>query len=381
MDPTALSIASFASGVERFRADYNTLEFYCNATRGLRCDPYDFPAFGDPIFWTNDEGIEYVLFDNRTTPQVFDPAQTVDQLGVGHLETPYADEFIVAFETQVAAETSLELTYVNKKTNQIIEDTCVNNSWAWGDGPRPSYDDPDTWTTAGGCGFYVITNFDDFYRQYEAVILQAQTRRNRMNLLASYTYSTSEGNTPNGAADTYATELADYFPAHFYNQEGYMPDDRRHRVKLNGYYLFPHNWTIGFDGFYSSPGHQTVFADCDNVLNADSDDPIFAAYGTTQAQMATYCTTPDGATLGGGNIYISKAGEYETKSIWQLDVQGSKTWNIKNLDLTVVATVYNILNNEADRSFNSEAFVGQDVGQTTSWWLPRRYEVGFRVEF
>ena len=59
MDPTALSIASFASGVERFRADYNTLEFYCNSTRGALCDPSQAPpSFGDPIFWTNDEGFD-----------------------------------------------------------------------------------------------------------------------------------------------------------------------------------------------------------------------------------------------------------------------------------------------------------------------------------
>jgi hypothetical protein len=384
MDPTALTIPNFASGVFRTLADYNTLEFYCNATRGALCDPSQAPpSFGDPIYWTNLEGIEYVLFDNRGTPQTFEPAQTLDQAGLGKLEAPYADEFIIAFETQVARETSIELTYVNKKTKEIIEDTCANNTWAWGDGEYPNLDDESTWTTAGGCTNYVITNFSDFYRDYEAFILQAQTRRDRLHLLASYTYSESFGNTANGPAESYATVLADYYPAHFYNREGYLPDHREHRVKLNGYYLFPKGWTIGFDGFYSSAGHQTVYAYCD-VLNDPelAGDPIFEQYGTTWEQINSYCTTPDGANLGEStDIFISKRGEYETKSVWQLDVQGSKTWNLRKLDLTVVGTVYNILNNEADRTFNTEAFSSRDVGETVTWWLPRRYEVGFRIEF
>ena len=382
MDPTALSIPSFASGVTEIYHDYNTMEFYCNATRGLLCDPDDFPAsFGDPIFFTSGEGNQYVLFDNRTEPTIYDPAQTLDQAGVGHLETPHSDQYIIAFETQVARDTSIELQYVNKRTENIIEDTCSNNSWAWGDGERPSLDDPSTWTTGAGCEFFMITNFEDFYRDYEAFILQAETRRERFHLLASWTYSDSYGNTANGALQSYATELADFYPVHFFNREGNLPDHREHRFKLNGYYLFPRNWTVGFDGFYSSAGHQTVFSTCANLQNADPDDPLFAQFGTSHSDLVSYCSTGDGAFLGTTDIFISERGAYETKSIWQLDVQASKTWNLNKFDITAVFTVYNILDNEADQSFNTEAFVSREVGETVTWWLPRRYEVGFRIEF
>lgn len=375
MDPTALSIPDFASGVVETYHDYNTLEFYCNATRGTLCDPNMFPpSFGDPYFFTNGEGIEYVLFDNRDEPAVYEPAQTLDQAGVGHLEAPYADEFILAFETQVARETSIELTYVNKQTKDIIEDTCSNNTWAWGDGDYPDLDDPTTWTTGAGCTFFMITNFETFYRDYEAFILSAETRRNRLHLLGSYTYSTSEGNTANGALQSYATALADYFPVHFFNRDGYLPDDRRHRLKVNGYYLFPHNWTVGFDGFYESAGHQSVFSTCQNLIDNMGDDPYLN-------EISAYCYTGDGAFLSTTDIFISKRGAYETKSVWQLDVQGSKTWSLNKVDLTVVATIYNILDNEADRTFNTEAYVNREVGETLTWYLPRRYEVGFRIEF
>ncbi len=375
MDPTALSIPNFASGVVQTYHDYNTMEFYCNATRGSLCDPEMAPpSFGDPIYFTNGEGIDYVLFDNREEPSVYEPAQTLDQAGVGHLQTPYADEFILAFETQIARETSISITYINKKTNDIIEDTCSNNTWAWGDGDAPSLDDSATWTTGADCSYFMITNFSDFYRKYEGLILQAETRRDRLHLLGSYTYSESKGNTANGALQSYATALADFFPLHFYNRDGYLPDDRRHRVKVNGYYLFPHNWTVGFDGFYESAGHQSVFSTCANLIGNMGEDPYLN-------EISAYCYTGDGSFLSTNDIFISERGAYETKSVWQLDMQGSKTWNLNKVDLTVVLTVYNILNNEADRSFNTEAYVARDVGETLTWWLPRRYEVGFRIEF
>jgi len=375
MDPTALSIPSFASGVVEIYHYYNTMEYYCNATHGALCDPYGFPpSFGDPIFFTNGEGYEYVLFDNREEPTVYDPAQTLDQAGVGHLKTPYADEFIIAFETQVARDTSIELSYVNKKTKDIIEDTCSNNTWAWGDGEAPSLDDPNTWTTAGGCEHYMITNFADFYRKYEGWILQAETRRESFHLLASYTYSKSFGNTANGALQSYATELADYFPVHFFNREGYLPDDRRHRVKLNGYYLFPHNWTVGFDGFYESAGHQDLYATCQNLIDHMGDDPYLN-------EISAYCYTGDGAFLGTTDIYLAARGAFETNSVWQLDVQGSKTWSLKGLDLTAVLTVYNLFDREFRNTINSEFTSDDGIYNVTAYYLPRRYEVGFRIEF
>jgi len=414
MDPTALSVPSFASGIVATYRDYSIAEFYCNATRGSLCDPETFPpSFGEPIYWTNAEGIDYVLFDNLGQADIYEPAQTLDQAGVGHLEAPYADEFILAFETQVARETSISITYINKKTKDIIEDTCSDNTWAWGDGDYPDLDDDTTWTSAGDCTFYMITNMPTFFRNYEGVILQAETRRNRLHLLGSYTFSESEGNTANGAAQTYATALADFFPVHFYNREGYLPDHREHRVKLNGYYLFPHNWTVGFDGFFSSAGHQTIFSTCAALAGAGAANARRSIVDQTaefdiDTDLVQYCSTSDGAALGTTDIFLHPRGSFETKSTWQLDIQASKTWNVKSVDITVVGTIYNLFDRELDLTFNSEAYletgeeyqnddpnapyydeyygedsspVLRDIGEPLSYRLPRRYEVGFRIEF
>ena len=57
------------------------------------------------------------------------------------------------------------------------------------------------------------------------------------------------------------------------------------------------------------------------------------------------------------------------------------TWNLKKMDITAVLTVYNLFDRELDRTFNTQAFAGYEIGEATSYRLPRRYELGFRIEF
>jgi hypothetical protein len=423
MDPTALSIPDFASGVPLGIHEYNELEFYCNRV-GL-CDPNSpaIPGDAEPYYFTTGAGITYVLFDNRTNVdanQVFEPAWTLDQAGVGSLQAPYADELIIAYETQLAPETSLELSYVNKETEEIIEDTCINNTWVYGGGPMPSLDDPDTWTTAEGCDRFLIANVPQFYRKYEGYTLKAETRRGSWHMLASYTYSDSTGNTFNGPRQSYATELADFFPVHFANIDGNMPDQSEHRVKLNGFFLLPHRWTIGFDGFWSAPGYEAVTSTCDafqDAMGFRSTVDQMAELGIDPGLLA-YCSTADDAFLANTDILLRPRGDFETKSTWQLDLQFSKSWTVAGMDLTGVLTVLNVFSRELDRTFNDRAFrqdteidddgnpvplnyqdddpsapyydeyYGGDgspvlvpVGAPLRYSLPRRYEIGFRLEF
>jgi len=399
MDPTALSIPSFASGVDQVYHEYNTLEFYCNSL-GI-CDPSRIPPSWDWHSWTNWDGYDYTLIDNRGTT-VYEPAQTLDQAGAGSLAAPYADELILAFETQIAPETSFELTYIDKDTNDIIEDTCSNNTWIWSDDPMPSLDDPNTWTTVAGCEHWMISNNPYFYRKYKAIVGKFETRGDWWHLLVSLTNSSSRGNSANGALQSYATGLGDYFPVNFINQDGYLPDHRKNRLKVSGYALLPWDITVGLDGYWSDKGHITPYASCQNYLSATQ--PVLDYYGITD-EMQQYCYSGDGIPLNGYNIYIKKRGSFETKPTWNIDLQISKAFQIKKVDLSLVLAIYNVVGQELDQAFNGEYFwqneefgdpvvVGQNpvtgediiqyyvpIGKAYSYGLPRRYELGFRVEF
>jgi hypothetical protein len=318
----------------------------------------------------------------------------------------------VAYETQIATDSSVELSYVYKRSEDLIEDTCSGNAWAWGAAPYPSLDDPSSWTTGDDCDHWLFVNMPRAERRYDAWILRGETRQGWGHILASYTYSDARGTNYSGPQN-YAYGEGDFFPVKFYNWAGKMPDHRRHRLKLNGYFLLPKLFTIGVNGFWSSEGHQTVASSCEAFINATSRSELdqMESLAIDPATMS-YCTVPDVPTI----YWIAHwpRGSLQTKSVWQLDVQLSKAWRIGAVDLEAIVTIYNLFDHEWDRSFNFLAFLqdtdqdgigliyqdddpdapyydtyyGADgspvlvpIGAAESYWDPRRYEIGLRIEF
>jgi hypothetical protein len=405
MDPTALTIATFANGLTDIYHDYDTMEFLCN--EGLPCDRdwlQNFYHLDDSqvVDWTNGEGHNYTLFDVHGST-IYGPAQTLDQAGLGNLETPYADELIIAFEMQVAPETSFEVTYVDKETKNLIEDTCSNNGWVWGDPdvPAPDFDDPTTWTASAGCEHYVISNHDYLYREYKAFIGKFETRGDWWHAMFSWTHSDSKGNNQSTAAYSYARGEIDTFPVNFYNIDGYLSDHRKDRLKASGYVLLPHSWTIGVDGYWSSPGHVTTHSTCDAYRGASQEVLDFYGIGEEVREMCDF----ENGVWGSYTIFLEPRGNTETKSTWNVDLSVTKAFSVGQFDMSVILSVYNLFGLELDSYFNSTAFreapedrqdLGEPVyesgpdrpptyyipiGQPLGYRLPRRYELGFRLTF
>lgn len=399
MDPTALTIATFANGLDDIRHEYNTMEYLCNA--GFTCDiNFLETLFGESQEWTNGEGYDYVLFDTRDTT-VYEPAQTLDQAGLGNLQTPYADELILAFEMQVAPETSFEITYVDKKTEMLIEDTCSNNTWVWDSSvPAPSIDDQSTWTTSEGCTNYVISNHDYLYRDYTAIIGKFESRGDWWHGLFSWTHADSKGNNSSTAAWSYARGEIDTYPVNFYNIDGYLGDHREDRLKASGYVLLPKSWTIGLDGYWSAVGHITTQSLCSSYSGAAQEVKDFYGIGDEALEMCNF----EGGVWGGYDIFLEPRGNTTTKSTWNVDLSVSKAFTVGPTDMSLIFSVYNLFDRELDNTFNSTAFrvtdedsgLGQPVyseetgelinyyvpiGQPLSYRLPRRFELGFRLTF
>ena len=422
MDPTTLNIASFASGATESYIEYGTLEYYCNASRGNWCTVEDLPASLQALAfdWTGWDGRTTTVINNRGET-LSSPALTLTESGLGELMAPYSDQFILAYETQIAPQIALEVTYVSKESGDLIEDTCIGNTWAYGQGEMPSLDDPSTWTLAANCGDWLIVNMAGYERTYQAGILKLEARRSWGQVVASYTYSESKGNNESGPRH-YAYGDGDYYPVNFYNNYGWLSDQRDHRVKLNGYFTLPYRFTIGYDAFWSSPGHQTITSTCSAFVAAPgkrSTADQMAALGIDPATLA-YCTSPDGFSFGANySLNHTPRGAVETKGVWQLDLQVTKGFKVAGMEVEGILTVYNLFGQEWDEAFNATAFrqatetdpetgfatglVYQDddpnlpyydeyygadsspvlmpIGAPTSYWDPRRYEIGIRMEF
>ncbi len=257
------------------------------------------------------------------------------------LRPTFADTLSLSYEREVGRRASVELTYVDKKTRDIFEDTCSGNI------PEPTQGAP--------CFEYFLGNLPDLARDYQGYILRFESRSlSWLTVLASYTYSKSEGNMEWSQG---ASEDFDLYPWHFENRYGYLRDHRAHQFKLNGFFYFRGDWTIAFDGFWSSAFTWEPQATPFDVL-----DPTFW-YGV-------YFTEPRGSRDG-----------FDAHN---LNLQLSKGFTFGNrVRLLLIGTVYNTFSNEYGTSVcNLISGCGAfETGEAISWNLPRSYELGLRIEF
>ncbi len=263
-----------------------------------------------------------------------------------NLQPTYADEFALSYERALWNRSSIEFSYVNKKTRDIIEDTCRGNFL---DEPSPDAD----------CGNFLIFNYPE--RDYQGFTARFETRTySWMTLLASYTYSKSEG-----SADTrhYFNGDFDTYPWEWMNMYGYTMMHRPHRVKLNGFFMAKGDWTFGFDFLWQDKFRY-------NTL--DNDFP--GAPPNTE-------------------VFAEPRGTREGNTNHNLDLQVSKGFTVgQQIRLVLIGSVLNATSTE--RPLNATDVCEQThgcadpegdgqvaFGSPIDWSTPRRYEVGFRIEF
>ena len=346
MSPNALTLPSFArTGIAPANAWLS-----CSYFLGLPAEDCEQWAtdlgFGwsmDPDGW--DPGGWFLAPQNVIggLPNQIDP----------NLKAMYTETFSLAYEREVGRRASVTITYVDKTTKDIFDDTCDGNF----PGP-PSAD--------ASCDFYVMANLAPLRRDYQGLIVEYHTRTfDWLTLNASYAYSQSEGSqeyNQNAGSDF------DVYPAHFQNRYGYLSDHRKSRLKLNGFFNIKGDWTIGFDAFYTSP---FTWAPQANRSNSGE-----------EYNGQTIPTIPYGVW------FAEPRGNREANSNYQLDLQLSKGFTIGQVRLVLIGSVFNALSQErvitvcssingcTDSDGNHA-----DTGGATNWQTPRRYEVGFRVEF
>jgi hypothetical protein len=254
------------------------------------------------------------------------------------LEPTYADTLILGFERELLRRTSLELSFVDKATRDIFDDTCIGNY------PTPTPD--------ADCSTAIITNIDEARRDYTAWILNFESRAlDRLQVLASYTHSDAKGSISNGAL---TSSDFDFYPYQWENRYGYLEYHRRHRVKVSGYVFLPWDFALGVNGVWGSPFRWTP------IQSARLVDPSAS-----------------------GLIFVEPRGSREGDEWAQLDLQVTKSFRLGRVSLRLIGTVLNLFDAE------NATVVCDDVngcgefglGDPLEWQMPRRYELGLRVEF
>ncbi len=286
-------------------------------------------------------------FQWRTDPENWDPYGwflTDDNIyGVGDniidpdLESAYSDQFILSYERALWQRSSVELSLVSKRTRGLFEDTCDGNI------PDP--------TEGAVCDHYVLTNMPQLKRDYEALIVKLESRTlDWLTLLASYTLSDTKSN-HDSLGFNYAWDL---FPWHWVNRYGYSDDHHRHDLRLNGYFLLPYDFTIGFNAGWRSAFRWTPKLDRDDFDEMD--------YGYNFKE-------PRGNRNGASDTW--------------LDLQLSKGFHVGPSRLELIVSVLNVLSREEVTGVcELETGCGDfQLGEPTNWDTPRAWEVGLRLTF
>ncbi|MGD8440662.1 MAG: TonB-dependent receptor, partial [Holophagae bacterium] len=255
------------------------------------------------------------------------------------MRASYADELVLAFEREVGRQSSIELTYLDKKTRDLVDDTC-NGNW-----PTPS--------EGSACDSYFLANFDELRRDYRGLTLTFETRRwSWLSLLASYTYSSSKGSIEYSQNGNWEVDL---YPWHYESIYGYMSDHRRHRIKLNGFVTIPGDWSIAFDARWTSAFPW-----------APVEDPR------------------DIPEMPWGYNFVEPWGSRAGNSNSELDLQLSKGFRTGGVRFVLIGTVLNAFGTEqvtevcplvSGCGFDDDGSP-IDMGDPTDWQTPRRYEVG-----
>jgi outer membrane receptor protein involved in Fe transport len=342
LHPSSQALPEFASTLPK-------PAFYWYSCSGVVSLP-DPDGFGIPIS-SADECENLAAdwgWDYRTDPENWDPYGWIlapwehyyTEPGVidPNLRATYADELILAYEREIRPRSSIELTYVDKKTRYVYDETCGGNV------PTPSPD--------AACDYFVMKNFSELRRDYEAFIVKYENRGlDWLTLLTSYTYSNSKGSVE---ASNYQGTEVDLYPWHFENRYGYLSDHRRHRIKLNGFVSFKGDWTIAFDGRWSS--------------------------GFRWTPQATQTDNPD---IRWGSYFVEPRGNREGYDERQLDLQLSKGFNLGRVRFVLIGSVFNVFSSEQAVAVcqRISGCGGFEMGEPLEWQIPRRYEIGFRVEF
>ena len=280
--------------------------------------------------------------DHRLDPEGWDPAGwwlydvyfSAMSRTSKDLEPMFADELVLAYERELLHLTSLELSYVEKETKNIIEDTC-NGSFP---SPQP---DPE-------CDYAIVANLPGLVKDYKALMLRLESRASgRFHVIGSYVYSESKGNSRGGGE---TSPDFDVWPYHFANRYGYLPDQSRHRVKLNGFVILPLDFSLAINSWWSSEFRWTP-------------------------------QTRSGVPW--GTMFLEPRGNRSEPGIFQLDLQVGKSFTWKRTRLKLFGTVYNALDAEsATWVCENDTGCGEfAMGDPIEWQQPRRYELGLRVEF
>jgi len=324
------------------------------------------------------------------------------------MDPVYQDELILGFQTMINDQWSWGVRATYRELTNAIDDLAitstgilcggepVSNGYIMGnpgrvatifsdtdcDGENDAFVDVNTsqggWALYDPDGNYLGDQpYQKPSRNYKAVEFAVDRAWDgKWSVNAAYTLAFTKGNaegpvnTDTDFGDTGRTENFDD-PWVNYGAYGYLPNDRRHQLKIRGAYGFAADWRAGLTLNVQSGRPISAFG-TGNPFDGESYHSFFICTANCDSQEdAVY------ELLGRGS---------QGRTPWTYDVGANVTWSHEYgpADVQVKFAVYNLLNQErvleVDESYNPTD-PDNTFGTGTAFFAPRYAQLTFQVKF
>ncbi len=281
-------------------------------------------------------------------------------------KTPYTDELLLGYSKTLTDDISLEVTYTNRKTRDIMEDYDLGVY-------SENLEGTDYYLPYSYFGYdgnpgsnYVIGTLKGGKRDYQGIELSLKRFfRDNWQAYASYTYNKAEGNSnSDGNADLQGDLV--YMDPRSPGAYGPQPGSVEHLFKAYGSYTFDNGIELGF------------------VYNWNSG----ALYTQAMNQYKRYIPVRvDEAYVDGGHsakwMKEGLLGSEQGPSYGTLDMRVKYTHDFGDYQAEFFLDMNNVFDDQAVTA-EMPLVAGTDnhsFGEGTAWVAPRRLYIGARVKF
>jgi hypothetical protein len=282
----------------------------------------------------------------------------------------FIDEFAVGYDKQISRAWTGRIHARHRRAKNFWEDT--NND------ARLLYDPPegvprelyvpnlDEIRAELGGGNYVIAQLDGAYTRYYEISTEAEWRGANIFFRGSYVWShyygnfDQDGTNVSGDANIYigSSYVADGGGRQIWNfREGNLRGDRRHMLKLYGFYQLPWNGTVGAYGIYQSGQPWEAW-----------DRSIYSEYlpGWDRSDYSRYG---------------EPAGIHTTDAHYQLDLSYTQNFPVGHrFNVLLRGEVFNVTDNQTGYNIQRNV-TWPGFGEPTNWFDPRRFQLTVGLQF
>ncbi len=356
--------------------------------------------------------------------------KNADSFASRNLEPMYQDEFILGFQAQITDSTSVGVRGIYRNLKRAIDDQCdyrAVRDWAAANGFVVNEDtqgfqehNPDApnevsfynpgfpfcrlYNPGSDGDFVMDVNGDGTFervkidadilgpkakRTYQAMEFFFESQWDKAFLQGSYTYGRSRGNSEggvnsnNGQDDTGTTIDFDY-PELMQGSYGYLPNDRRHSLKLFGNYEVSDEWSVGGSLIVQSGRPVSCFG----VYGSDDGVGYNTAYYSCSQDTGVNVVNDLGLRRRNNGTVIVPRGT-AGRTPWTRDLSINVTYAPNWAEgLSFKVDVFNVLNEREATSLNEfgELTGGVPAGylaykQPATFQTPRSYRFMVQYDF